>query len=196
MECERVEQFSKSKESGAEGRKSHCESKAKSNAKKSGKCNNGGDQKARKDSDTRKRKREEIGCVYCRERDNVWKNHSDNDCFRNPASSKLLPRANRDWSGGRHQNRGGGKAPWSSATATGAPAAGSSGVNIDPLPYWDPPVQKEDQSTAMQSEARGDPTDEVAKVEITFKHPLSKRTYRALIDTGTTRSMVAKEVVS
>lgn len=34
------------------------------------------------------------------------------------------------------------------------------------------------------------------KTKLMFKHPLTKQTFEALLDTGTTRSLVAKKMVS
>jgi hypothetical protein len=58
-----------------------------------------------------KRKVEQVdGCQFCKEKGNVWKNHGDDECFRNPKSPRYRPKANRDKPAEVKQERPGAKA--------------------------------------------------------------------------------------
>ncbi|KAE9275407.1 hypothetical protein PF008_g29360 [Phytophthora fragariae] len=117
---------------------------------------------------------------------NPWNWPSLVSPFRNPSSPKYRPRANK-----------GDKAPtqpWESKTAAVVRAADGS----DPLEYWTKPEKVDDHAAAVKNagstpESSGVPT---MRMKLTMKHPLNKQTYTVLLDSGTTTSLVAKEVVS
>ncbi|KAG2991267.1 hypothetical protein PC121_g3861 [Phytophthora cactorum] len=143
---------------------------------------------AERKEDRIKRERETTtGCTFCKLKGNVWKNHHNDECFRNPAFPCFKPRANKDQARSGRPPRGAPQvANWS------APTAAAARTEPDPLSYWQEAQEAQDQAAAVQTHTIGTPTKwEPLLTTITLKPPLSKRSYRVLLDTGTTKSLVA-----
>lgn len=68
--------------------------------------------------------------------------------------------------------------------------------DTDPISYWQGTDDQLEEAAAVQAAPESKPAMPSMRTTITLMHPLSKRSFTALLDTGTTKSLVAKEVVS
>ncbi|KAG1690661.1 hypothetical protein DVH05_027924 [Phytophthora capsici] len=66
----------------------------------------------------------------------------------------------------------------------------------DTLGYWHTSGDQGEESAAVQNERPPSGSGAALRTTITLRHPLSKKSFSALLDTGSTKSLVAKEVVS
>lgn len=145
---------------------------------------------------TGKRKRGNAGgkgCSYCEEQGMpFFQNHVDEDCFRNPDSPSYRPRANKRFkkSGAVDPK----PKPGISAAQFCANDEDGSDADLDAAYDGIPCNDAEVNEVAVA----GTPTagSRKTQIQVQLRHPLSKKTVTALLDSGCDRSIVAKEVVS
>ncbi|KAE8993685.1 hypothetical protein PR003_g21744 [Phytophthora rubi] len=196
LQCERVDQRP-NKEPFEKGKK-HAQGKTRRNDKQFfcvEKQKSSKQEKSKRDAPTNKRARGgSDGCKFCKNHGNTWKNHEDDDCFRNPVSPRYRPRAtpNRGTANKRQTNSGT-KSRWSSETAA---MTQQSREDTDPISYWQGADDQLEEAAAVQAPPESKPAMPSMRTTITLMNPLSKRSFTALLDTGTTKSLVATEVVS
>ncbi|OWZ20000.1 hypothetical protein PHMEG_0005649 [Phytophthora megakarya] len=149
-----------------------------------------------KQSDEKKRKRNtQEGCKFCRANGNVWNNHGDDECFRNPKSQSYRPRSGRNKQDSTSAKR---TEPRSTGPHQAAAMKSETRTTNDPdlLSYWQ--TEHGEQGAAMRAVGDGvlEKTLPALVVKVTLKHALNKQTYTALLDTGATSSLVRQEVAS